>query len=157
MRCLPLALALTLAGCGHAQPPVTIPPHPPPDCIACSVALVLDDDMGVGFRLERVEAQLDGAALYFRADPDLYQVKSLDLARDLKLSSDRHVLNVKLVFRGWGMGVFAYLRDYKFKVASTYDLWPRKGLVLHVRAFEKGGPTTPLEERPALRFEALVE
>lgn len=136
---------------------MAIPPHPPPDCITCSVAIVLDDDMDASFRLERVEAQLDGAVLYFRADPDLYQVKSLDFARDLKLSSDRHVLNVALVFHGWGMGVFAYLRNYKFNVRSTYDLWPRKGLVLHVHAFEKGGVTTPLEERPALRYEALIE
>jgi hypothetical protein len=152
------AFALALAGCGHTQPPVTVAPRPPPDCIACSVAIVLDDDMGSGFRLERIEARLDGDPLYARADPDhLHEPKSLELARDLKVSSGRHVLDLHLVFHGWGMGVFSYLRDYKFKVASTYDLWPRKGLVLHVHAFEKGGPTTPLEERPAVRYEALVE
>ena len=55
------------------------------------------------------------------------------------------------------MGIFSYLRDYKFKVKSSYNLWPRKGLVLHVHAYEKGGPTTPLEERPAVRFETSIE
>ena len=156
MRAPLLLFALTLAGCGHAQPPVTVS-RPPPDCIDCAIAIVLDDDMGSGFRLERVEARLDGAVVYSRLDPDhLYEAKSLDLAR-VTVSSGRHTVDVNLTFHGWGYGVFSYLRAYKFKVASTYELWPRRGLVLHVRAFEKGGPTRPLDERPGLRFESLIE
>lgn len=159
MRWFLPVLALALAGCGHTQPPVTLPPRPPPDCIECSVAIIFDDDMGAGYRLERIEARLDGAPLYARIDPGdhLHELKSIELARDLKLSSGRHVLDLRLVFHGWGMGVFSYLRNYRFNVASTYDLWPRKGLVLHAHAFEQGGVTTPLEDRPAVRYEALVE
>ena len=157
MRWLPLTLALALPGCGTSQPPVIVSP-PPADCIECRVSLVLDDEMGSGFRLQSVEARVDGAPVYSRVDPEhLHEAKTLDLARGLTLSSGRHVLDVRLVFRGWGMGVFSYLRDYEFKVASSYELWPRKGLVLHVHAYEKGGPTTPLDERPALRFEPSIE
>jgi len=61
--------------------------------------------------------------------------------------------------RGHGYGVFAYLKGYRFKVRSTYTFAVPEGRIstLYVVGYEKGGPTTPLEERPAVRYIERVE
>lgn len=62
-----------------------------------------------------------------------------------------HVVQLRYSFRGEGRGVFTYLKAYKFQITSTHELEP-SDTDLTITAFEKGGPMTPLEERPAVRY-----
>ena len=61
-----------------------------------------------------------------------------------------HTIQVALTFQGNGYGVFSYLRGYKFEVKSSHSFTAVEGKTLTVTAtaFEKGGVTTPLEQRP---------
>jgi hypothetical protein len=63
-------------------------------------------------------------------------------------------LQVLLRLRGHGYGVFSYLRGYQFEVKQTHSFSVTEGkeVNLDVIAWEKGGVTTPLEQRPAVRY-----
>ena len=65
-----------------------------------------------------------------------------------------HTLNVSLEYQGHGAGIFTYLKGYRFKVRSNYTFTAAEGKSVSIRVvgFEKGGPTAPLEERPAVRY-----
>jgi hypothetical protein len=70
-----------------------------------------------------------------------------------------HTLTVNLEYRGHGYGMFNYLKGYRFKVRSTYSFTAPEGKAVTVRflGYEQGGPATPIEERPAVRFVERVE
>ena len=65
---------------------------------------------------------------------------------------------MNLEYRGHGYGIFSYLKGYRFKVRSSYSFSApeSKAVSLRVVAYEKGGPTAPLEERPAIRYQEQV-
>jgi hypothetical protein len=65
-----------------------------------------------------------------------------------------HTLSVVLQYRGHGYGIFSYLKGYSFKVRSsrTFTVGEGKAIKLEVIGYEKGGVTTALEERPAVRY-----
>jgi hypothetical protein len=50
--------------------------------------------------------------------------------------------------------VFSYLRGYKFEVKSSHSFTITEGKTVELEAvaWEKGGVTTPLEQRPAVRY-----
>ena len=64
-----------------------------------------------------------------------------------------------LNFQGNGYGVFTYLRGYKFEVKSSHSFTAVEGktLTLTATALEKGGVTTPLEQRPAIEWHEKVQ
>ncbi|MCX7808083.1 MAG: dihydrolipoamide acetyltransferase, partial [Deltaproteobacteria bacterium] len=70
-----------------------------------------------------------------------------------------HNLTVNLEYRGHGYGIFSYLKGYRFRVRSSYtfNVPEGKSVTLRVVAYEKGGPTAPLEERPAVRYLERIE
>jgi hypothetical protein len=61
---------------------------------------------------------------------------------------------VNLEYRGHGYGIFSYLKGYRFRVRSNYSFSAPEGKAITIRVvgYEKGGPTAPLEERPAIRY-----
>ena len=65
-----------------------------------------------------------------------------------------HTVQVLVNLQGHGYGVFSYLRGYKFGVRSSHSFTAVEGKTTRLRilAYEKGGVTTPLEERPAIRY-----
>jgi hypothetical protein len=65
-----------------------------------------------------------------------------------------HTVQVLINLQGYGYGVFSYLRGYKFEVRSSHSFTAVEGKTTQLRilAYEKGGVTTPLEERPAIRY-----
>jgi hypothetical protein len=66
---------------------------------------------------------------------------------------------VYLEYRGNGFGVFNYLNDYRFKVKSSYTLVAEDGKQTTVKivAFEKGGATADLKDRPAVRYDVETQ
>jgi len=62
-------------------------------------------------------------------------------------------------FRGHGFGVFSYLEGYTFQLRETHSftITEGKSIRLSVVAFEKGDATTPIEQRPAIRYEQSID
>ncbi|XXF79800.1 dihydrolipoamide acetyltransferase [Myxococcaceae bacterium GXIMD 01537] len=117
------------------------------------------NEMGSSFVLESVAYALDGAPIFTKVDVD----GDLDKREEFEIFNGRivpgqHQVAVRLVYRGNGYGVFSYLEGYKFKVQSSYTFNAEGGKVTTVRVvgFEKGGITTDLKDRPAVRYDIEV-
>jgi len=113
------------------------------------------NDMSGAFRLTRALFVLDGAVQYNKQDDTgaLAGQKEIPIFKGSITPGD-HTLQVLLRLRGHGYGVFSYLRGYQFEVKQTHSFSVTEGkeVNLDVIAWEKGGVTTPLEQRPAVRY-----
>jgi hypothetical protein len=111
--------------------------------------------MSSAFRLTRALFVLDGAVQYNKSD----DTGALASQPEIPVFSGSippgdHTLQVLVQLRGHGYGVFSYLRGYKFEVKSShaFTITEGKTIELEAVAWEKGGVTTPLEQRPAVRY-----
>ena len=70
------------------------------------------------------------------------------------LTPGNHGLAVEMGYRG-DSTVFAYLKDYEFKLRSSYTFYATKGKITTVRAigYQKGDITYDLRERPSITFD----
>ncbi|MEM7433557.1 MAG: dihydrolipoamide acetyltransferase [Myxococcota bacterium] len=122
--------------------------------------IIHENRMSDGFKLVRVAYALDGAPIFTKADEEgtLGEQKEFEVYNG-SIVPGEHTLTVNLEYRGHGYGVFSYLKGYRFKVRSTYNFSVPEGRVatVVVVGYEKGGPTTPLEERPAVRYIERIE
>ena len=113
------------------------------------------NDMSGAFRLTRALFVLDGAVQYNKQDDTgaLAGQKEIPIFKGSITPGD-HTLQVLLRLRGHGYGVFSYLRGYQFEVKQSHSFSVTEGkeVELDVIAWEKGGVTTPLEQRPAVRY-----
>lgn len=152
-----IAAAATLVACGSD------PPYKPTfqwnggKSASVPTRVVFENHMGEGFRLKSLRVALDGAPVYERSrgsdeGEDPFDKKEL-VVWNGSADGDARVIHTNVVYKGHGYGVFAYISGYEFKVESEHTSFP-KGPAFDVRivGYEKGGPTTPIEERPALRF-----
>lgn len=119
-----------------------------------------DNQMGSSFRLVSMRYALDGKQIFTKRD-----ISETKLGRRgrTKLYSGpirpgQHVLTVQLRWRGHGYGVFSYLRGYKFHVLSSHSFKAAEGSATQIRvvAYEKGNITTPLKDRPALKYKTKI-
>ncbi|MCU0661402.1 MAG: hypothetical protein MUC50_03645 [Myxococcota bacterium] len=124
-------------------------------------SIVFRNEMGGSFRLIKATFLLDGGPVFNKADEtgSLSDREQIDLFDGPVMPGD-HTVSVVLNFRGHGYGIFSYLKGYSFKTRSsrTFTVNEGKSLRVEVVAYEKGGVTTPLDERPAVRYvENVVE
>ncbi len=122
--------------------------------------LIHRNQMGSSFYLESVTYALDGAPIYTKVDLE----GDLDKREEFEVFNGRivpgnHQLAVQMVFRGHGYGVFSYLQEYKFKTQSSYtiDAEPGKVITVKVVGYEKGGFTSELKDRPAIKYEQEIQ
>jgi hypothetical protein len=117
--------------------------------------IVFKNDLSGAFRLSRALFVLDGAVQYNKQDDSgaLAGQEEIPIFKGSITPGD-HTLQVLVRLRGHGYGVFSYLRGYQFEVKSTHSFSVTEGkeVALDVIAWEKGGVTTPLEQRPAVRY-----
>jgi hypothetical protein len=118
------------------------------------------NEMGSSFYLESASYALDGAPIYTKVDVD----GDLEKREEFEIFNGRivpgnHQISVQLVYRGHGYGLFSYLEGYKFKVQSSYtfNAEPGKVSTIKVVAFERGGFTAELKDRPAVRYDVDVQ
>jgi hypothetical protein len=113
------------------------------------------NEMSSAFRLTRALFVVDGAVQYNRQDESgaLADQKEIPIFNGSMPPGD-HTVQVILNFQGNGYGVFTYLRGYKFEVKSAHSFTAVEGktLSLVATALEKGGVTTPLEQRPTVEW-----
>ena len=121
--------------------------------------IIHENRMSNSYRLVKAVYALDGAPIFNRADEegnladrDEFEVYNGGIV------PGEHTVTVNLEYRGHGYGIFSYLKGYRFKVRSNYSFTAPESrrVTLRVVGFEKGGPTAPLEERPAVRFAERV-
>jgi hypothetical protein len=149
-----LALGLALAACGAKEKKA--PRVGPPG----RVALSFENALGGAFALERVEVSLDGRiVLACGGDGAELDARSPVVLYEGSAGPGEHVMSLRLVYRGKGAGIFSYLQGYTFDVKSrhVFDLPPAGVHGVHAIAEEYGGPMTPIEERPHVRFEERGE
>jgi hypothetical protein len=117
--------------------------------------IVFKNEMGGSFRLVKAVFLLDGGPIYNKADEEgsLSERDEINVF-DGPVMPGEHTLSVVLHYRGHGYGIFSYLRGYSFKTRSsrTFSINEGKMLKLDVVGYEKGTATTPLEERPDIRY-----
>lgn len=119
-----------------------------------------ENKMGAAYSLESVQYFLDGKSVYTRADGQggLDQERRIKLL-DQALPPGSHNLQVTMLLRGSGFGVFSYLETYSFKVQSSYSFAIEDGktTTLRVMADERGGPLTPFVDRPYVDYKENSE
>jgi hypothetical protein len=117
------------------------------------------NDMSSAFKLVRALFVLDGAVQYNKSDDSgaLAEQKEIPIFSGSIPPGD-HTVQILLQFQGSGYGVFSYLKGYHFEARSSHSFTAVEGktLTLQIVAYEKGGVTTPLEERPAVRFNEKI-
>jgi hypothetical protein len=120
----------------------------------------LDNEMSSAFRLTKALVVLDGAVQYNRSDDSgaLADQKSIPVFSGSVPPGD-HTLQVVLTFQGNGYGVFSYLRSYHWDLKSSHSFTSVEGktLTLTATALEKGGVTTPLDQRPSVEWKEKVQ
>lgn len=118
------------------------------------------NDLSSAFRLTSALFVLDGQIQYSKQDDTgaLAEQRSIPVFTGSIPPGD-HTLQVQIKLQGYGYGVFSYLRGYRFQTGASHSFTVTEGktMVLEVIAWEKGGVTTPLEERPAIRFKQTVK
>jgi hypothetical protein len=123
------------------------------------VEIIFHDEMSSAFRLISALFVVDGAIQYNRQDDTgaLADQKEIPIFSGSIPPGD-HTVIVKLKFQGNGYGVFTYLRGYKFDVQSAHNFTAVEGKTLQLIAtsLEKGGVTTPLEQRPTIEWQEKV-
>jgi hypothetical protein len=129
-------------GCVHGAPNGSVP-----------IRVAHRHDMR-SFRLVGAAFAIDGALLFDTNDPALLGRERFPVLSSA-LQPGEHEIGVTLVYAGTGEGVFSYLKGYRFEVRSRSRLTLARGrsVTVTVVGYERDGPTTPLEERPAVRLD----
>ena len=121
--------------------------------------VLFKNEMSSAFKLTRALFVVDGAVQYNRTDESgaLADQKEIPIFQGSMPPGD-HTVQVVLNFQGNGYGVFTYLRGYKFEVKSAHSFTAVEGktLALVATALEKGGVTTPLEQRPTIEWQEKI-
>ena len=114
-----------------------------------------DNEMSSAFQLIKAVFVVDGQVQYSRQDETgaLSDQKEIPIYTG-NLPPGDHTIQLELTFQGNGYGVFSYLKGYKFGVKSghAFTVGEGKALVVTALAYEKGGVTTPLEQRPTIEW-----
>jgi hypothetical protein len=118
------------------------------------------NEMSSAFLLTRALFVIDGQAQYNRQDDSgaLADQKDIPIYSGSMPPGD-HTIQVALTFQGNGYGVFSYLRGYKFDIKSSHAFTAIEGktLTITATAYEEGGVTTPLEQRPKIQWQEKLQ
>ena len=121
--------------------------------------IAFKNELSNAFHLTGATFVLDGSVQYNKQDDSgaLAEQKTIPIFSGSIPPGD-HTLQIVLKLRGHGYGVFSYLRGYKFNVPATHSFTVTEGKAIKLDAivWEKGDVTTPLEERPAIRWQQTV-
>jgi hypothetical protein len=113
------------------------------------------NELSDAFRVTRALFVLDGAVQYNKTDQSgaLSEQEEIPIFNGSIPPGD-HTLQALINLQSNGYGVFSYLRGYRFEVRSSHSFSAVEGktVMLDAVAYEKGSVTTPLEERPAIRY-----
>jgi len=117
------------------------------------------NQLGGAYVMESVQYYLDGKSVFSKADPtgslnDIREVK----VHEQSLPPGKHNVQVQMVLRGGGFGLFSYLKAYQFRLQSSYNFSIEDGTRTNLRALIMSrGMLKSFEKRPDVQFEPRVE
>ncbi len=117
------------------------------------------NEMSGAFKLVKALFILDGTVQFNRADDNGAMADQKEFAVfSGPVPPGDHNITVVLNFHGHGFGFLSYLRGYKFEVKSSHAFTALEGknVIITAVAHEKGGVTTPLEQRPSVEWREKV-
>jgi hypothetical protein len=121
--------------------------------------IVHRNQMGANFKLERILYILDGSPIRQAVDRDgeLDQQEEIEILNG-PIAPGNYTLQVELIYRGNGFGVFSYLQSYRFTLndVSTFRAEEGKRVTISAIGYERSGMTLELKDRPDIRFERAV-
>ncbi len=118
------------------------------------------NEMSSAFRLIKAIFIVDGAPQYSRADDTGALAEQHDIpVYTGSVPPGDHTIQAVLTFQGNGYGVFTYLRGYRFESKSAHSFTAVEGKTLSITAvaYEKGGVTTALQDRPNIEWKEKVQ
>lgn len=117
--------------------------------------------MGPAYSVDQVTYFLDGKSVFSRSAEIDGDLSGLQEARvhEQTIPPGVHTLQVQMILRGNGLGVFSYLESYSFKVQSSYQFEVKDGemTTLRVVANERSGFARTFVDRPGIQYEEAVE
>lgn len=128
--------------------------------IGAMASITHKNNMGASYRLIKLVYSLDGVQIFARTDEaaeSLYKTSSFEIFTG-PISPGSHTLSVVAVYRGHGYGVFKYLDEFVVQARGTHAFTAGEGKTakVDVSGYEKGGPTTPFDKRPAVDFKVTL-
>lgn len=117
--------------------------------------ITFENEMSSAFKLVKLVIVLDGTVQYNRQDDSgaLADQKEIPVFNGSVPPGD-HTISIVEDFQGNGYGVFTYLKGYHFQVKGSHSFTATEGKTIQVTAIalERGGVTTPLQDRPTIQF-----
>jgi hypothetical protein len=114
------------------------------------------NELSGAYKLVRALVLIDGAVQYQRQDETgaLADQKDIPIFTGAVPAGD-HTVQFVLDLQGSGSGVFSYMRGYKFQVKQSHAFTAVEGksIALTATIYEKGGVTTPFEQRPTIEWQ----
>ena len=113
------------------------------------------DELGSTYKLVQLSLAMSGESLISCDDDErLLDASMPTLVYDGPIRSGAHQLVANAKLKGHGYGIFSYLKGYRFKMASSHrvEVEPETTVAITAIAYERGGITTPIEDRPQFRF-----
>jgi hypothetical protein len=128
--------------------------------VGALAAISHKNNMGASYRLVKLVYSLDGVQVFARTDEaaeSLYKASSFEIFTG-PISPGSHTISVVAVYRGHGYGVFKYLDEFVVQARGTHSFTAGEGKTtkVDVSGYEKGGPTTPFDKRPAIDFKVTL-
>lgn len=123
------------------------------------VNIRFENELSAAWHIIEITVVFDGAVQYKKSDESgaLSAQKSTPIFSGAVPAGD-HTLQVLIKLRGHGFGVFSYLRGIEANVRHDHSFSLTQGQDIEVIAvaWESGGPTTPAEKRPDVRFHDVL-
>jgi hypothetical protein len=111
------------------------------------------DELGGSFVLVSAKFVVDGRVVGERVASEDDRGTVFEFPA-ITVPAGEHEIKAHARYRGKGHGIFSYLEEYKFDVESSHEFSasPHRTISLTAVCYERGGPTTELSERPAIRW-----
>jgi len=123
------------------------------------VNIRFENELSAAWHIVEITVVFDGAVQYKKSDDSgaLSAQKKTPIFSGAVPAGD-HTVQVLIKLRGHGFGVFSYLRGIEANVRHDHSFTLTAGQDIEVVAvaWEQGGPTTPAEKRPDVRFHEVL-
>lgn len=123
------------------------------------VTLLHKKELSSAFTMVSISYALDGTPIKTRVDNggDLDKTEEFEVFNG-PIVPGNHQIAVRMVLKGGTRGVFTYAKDYTFTTSGsfTFNAEAGKHTQVTIVAFEKGGFTAQLQDKPAFGFDTKV-
>ena len=128
--------------------------------LAGSRAIIIHrNELGSAFDLRQAMYSLDGTRVFSEVDEDdsLADRTTFEVYNGA-VTPGNHNLSIFLKYQGSGYGLFSYFEGYEWDTRSSCEFRAQEGKLTQVKVitYEKGGASTPVEDRFDIRCEVQL-